>query len=219
MSIQQNPPKPLGNSWLNYAQRLSAYLVQVRSQLRHKGTGESAAEDGVLLWDRDGYPVISKGGEFRQLVLANGYGTFLVDADVSPAVINTPYPIVFSRELVSSGVVLGTPASRIIANEAGWYLLTFTVRLTSSSASVKNVKFWARRNGVDVPDYTIDVNVEGSSAATVMTRDAWVYFSAGDYLEAVYASDSLDIKLDAVPATAYSPTGAAVIVTMLRIRQ
>ena len=73
MSLQQNPPKPIGDSWLNYAQRLSAYLVQVRAQLRHKGTGESAAEDGVLLWDRTGYPVVSINGAFVGVALTSGF--------------------------------------------------------------------------------------------------------------------------------------------------
>ena len=74
MSIQHTPPKPLGNSWANYAQRLSAYLVQVRSQLRHKGLGESAAEDGVLLWNSvAGYPVVSISGSYVPLVTTNGF--------------------------------------------------------------------------------------------------------------------------------------------------
>ncbi len=73
MSIQQNPPKPLGNSWDNYAQRLGAYLVEVRSQLRHKVTGESAAENGIILWDRSGYPVVSINGAFVGIALTSGF--------------------------------------------------------------------------------------------------------------------------------------------------
>ena len=68
------PPKPIGNSWNNYAQRLSDYLVQVRSQLSHKSSSDSAAEDGILLWDRTGYPIVSIGGSFVGLELKSvGY--------------------------------------------------------------------------------------------------------------------------------------------------
>ena len=65
MSLQQMPPKPIGENWLNWSQRLATYLIQVRSQLRQKASLESAAEDGVILWDRSvGYPVVSKSGLF-----------------------------------------------------------------------------------------------------------------------------------------------------------
>ena len=63
MSIQI-PPKPTGNSWNNYAQRLSDYLLQVRSQLRHKAASDSATENGIFLWDTAGYPVVSKNNAF-----------------------------------------------------------------------------------------------------------------------------------------------------------
>ena len=70
MSIQDQPPKLINLNWLQWAQRTSAWLATTRSSLRHRGTGESAAEDGVLLWDREtGYPVISKSGGFKQISL------------------------------------------------------------------------------------------------------------------------------------------------------
>ena len=58
------PPKPTGNSWNNYAQRLSDYLLQVRSQLRHKSATDSATENGIFLWDTTGYPVVSNNNTF-----------------------------------------------------------------------------------------------------------------------------------------------------------
>ena len=90
MSIQQTPPKPLGNSWDNYAQRLSAYLVQVRSQLRYVGTGESAAEDGVLLWDQiESQPVVSLDGEYVPIVLRGGCGAFTRTTAATITTLNT----------------------------------------------------------------------------------------------------------------------------------
>jgi len=67
------PPKPNGNDWLNWSQRLGVYLTQVRSQLRHKVSGESAAEDGIILWDRTGYPVVSINGAFVGVVINSGF--------------------------------------------------------------------------------------------------------------------------------------------------
>ena len=67
MSLQDRPPALVGGNWQQWAQRTSAWLAATRSALRHKGTTESAAENGVLLWDRGGYPVISKNGAWVEL--------------------------------------------------------------------------------------------------------------------------------------------------------
>ena len=64
------PPSPSDNKWQAWAQRLSLYLVRARSFLKHKTENESASEDGVILWDRvNAYPVISKDGGFKQILL------------------------------------------------------------------------------------------------------------------------------------------------------
>ena len=81
MSIAQNPPPPLGPDWKPWGERLIDYLKKVRSKLPFFETGDSATEDGVMLWDTSGYPVVSKGGEYRQIVLADGFGTFVSNTD------------------------------------------------------------------------------------------------------------------------------------------
>ena len=70
MSLQDRPPALVGGNWQQWAQRTSAWLAATRSALRHKGTTESAAENGVLLWDRGGYPVVSKDGAWVELSTA-----------------------------------------------------------------------------------------------------------------------------------------------------
>mgnify|MGYP003124697420 CR=1 FL=1 len=67
MSLQDRPPALVGGNWQQWAQRLVTWLAATRSALRHKGSTESAAENGVLLWDRSGYPVISKNGAWVEL--------------------------------------------------------------------------------------------------------------------------------------------------------
>ena len=65
MSILDSPPRLLNENWPQWAQRMSIWLAKTRSELRHKVTGESAAEDGILLWDQVGqYPVVSINGAF-----------------------------------------------------------------------------------------------------------------------------------------------------------
>ena len=74
MSILDQPPRLINLNWLQWAQRTSAWLALTRSALRHKGASESAAEDGVLLWNQTGeYPVISAGGAYVPVQIARGY--------------------------------------------------------------------------------------------------------------------------------------------------
>ena len=74
MSILDQPPKLINLNWLQWAQRTSAWLALTRSALRHKGASESAAEDGVLLWNQTGeYPVISVNGAYVPVQIARGY--------------------------------------------------------------------------------------------------------------------------------------------------
>jgi len=220
MSVQHIPPKPTGNSWINWAQRLGAYLQQTRSILRHKLTGESAKDNGIILWDEaNGYPVVSKDNVYRQIVLANGYGSFACETDHSPAAINTAYPIVFDTTQFGDGVALGTPASRVTINEDGLYWVFFSVQITSNSSSAKNVWFWPRKNGVDVAGSTIGVTLNSNSSTIVMSRGALFPLLAGDYIEAYYAADDTDVTLDAIPATSFAPAAPAVLLSATRIRQ
>ena len=74
MSILDVPPKLLNDNWPQWAQRTSLWLARTRSALRHKVSGESAAEDGVLLWEPvNKYPVISISGSYIGILTASGY--------------------------------------------------------------------------------------------------------------------------------------------------
>jgi hypothetical protein len=74
LSILDAPPKLLNGNWPQWAQRTSVWLARTRGALRHKGTGESAAEDGLLLWEPvNKYPVFSVDGNYIALLTAKGY--------------------------------------------------------------------------------------------------------------------------------------------------
>ena len=73
MSILDQPPKLINLNWLQWAQRTYMWLASTRSALRQKVSGESASEDGVVLWDRAGYPVVSIDGAYVPILTARGY--------------------------------------------------------------------------------------------------------------------------------------------------
>jgi|TARA_R110000744_G_scaffold124382_1_gene229906 hypothetical protein len=74
LSILDSPPKLINANWQQWAQRTATWLAKTRSTLRHKVSGESAAEDGVLLWEPvNKYPVVSVDGDYVALLMASGY--------------------------------------------------------------------------------------------------------------------------------------------------
>jgi len=74
LSILDQPPKLINLNWLQWAQRTSVWLATTRSALRHRGASESAAEDGVLLWNQvSKYPVVSVDGVFVGISLNSGF--------------------------------------------------------------------------------------------------------------------------------------------------
>ena len=69
MSYGYNPPPWTGN--LNvWASNVITYLQRVASRLAFKSDDARASENGVILYDNvNGYPVVAKDGEWRQIVI------------------------------------------------------------------------------------------------------------------------------------------------------
>lgn len=64
------PPPPLGPSWNAWGEKLNSFLVRTRDVLRFKNGNDSAAENGILMWDEVAQcPVVSKNGTWVKIKL------------------------------------------------------------------------------------------------------------------------------------------------------
>lgn len=59
-------PKP-GADWRIWANQLAAYLRRIQGVLERKTSGSIAGQDGVILWDKTGYPVVTRSGAFVRI--------------------------------------------------------------------------------------------------------------------------------------------------------
>jgi len=201
-----------------WAENMRRYLGRALDQLNFKDASASASEDGVLLWDAtNGYPVVSKDGVWRQVVLANGVAHLEITSDVTAASSNTAYPLTFSIMAGSVGVTLGTPASRIVFTEGGAYTLSFTAQTHSSSGSTVNFWFWPRLNGVDVVDSAMQNTLHQSNATMIISRTQIFNVNAGDYLEAYWATDRTQGSLQHHAANAFAPATPAATLAISRV--
>ena len=214
------PPPPQGDQWKPWAERLVSYLTRIRTLLSTRLDTDNPSQDGILLWDRTGYPVVSKNDEFRQIVLADGYASLQRSTSQIATVINTPYAIGWDAPSFNSGITLD-PAdnTKIVFEEDGVYLLAFAVELLSSNSSDKSGWFWPRINGTDVSGSTIKVTMSGNGQHLVMSRSAAFPMTAGSYLQAMWAVSDTALWIDAPAATAFAPSSPAVTMAITRLRQ
>ena len=210
-------PPPVGPDWKIWARQVSTYLTRALPSIQFKTGGETAATNGILLWDDvNGYPVVSKGGEFRQIVLSDGQYEGAITADQVAAVINTPYALTYTAA-TADGITNGAPATRLVFEEAGHYMASFSAQITSTSSSTVTFYFWPRLNGSDAPNSTIVASLHQNDATTVVSRATTFDVLAGDYLEVMWAVDRVDGYLEATPATAFSPAAPATTIGITRL--
>ncbi len=201
-----------------WAENLRRYLGRALNQLGAKDASVSAAEDGVLLWDRiNGYPVVSKNGEWRQIVLEDGHGDFYIAADVTAASPSTAYKLTYTAEASNSGITLGTPATRIVFEEAGQYVIAFSAQISSTSASTVHFYFWPSVNGTDINNSAMTTAMHQNNATVVTSRTQVFTVAANDYLEVNWMVDNTDGFLNATAAASPVPNIPASTLSITRL--
>lgn len=147
------------------------------------------------------------------------YGSFVKTTDQVPSAANTANTITWNSSLIANGVTIGTPTSRIVIANAGLYKFSASFQLTSGSASVKNVWFWFRKNGVDVPNTAMITSLDSATAVRTPSRSLFFSMAVGDYMELMWASDSTNCTLDSIAASAFAPAAPAAILTVNQEQQ
>jgi len=200
-----------------WAENIRRFLGKALNQLDAKDQYSSAAEDGVILWDRENkYPVVSKNGEWRQVVLEDGHYDGTISTDQTAASTNTAYALTFTEDL-AEGITNGTPASRLVVDEAGQYSVTYSMQMASTSASTVRMWFWVRVNGTDVPKSAMENTLHQNGSTLVVTKSAILQLSAGDYIEVMWATNSTSGYLEAVAATAFAPATPSATISIVRL--
>jgi hypothetical protein len=133
-------------------------------------------------------------------------GLFFSTTDQPIAVINTAQPIDFPIEYLNNAVRVNSGTdSRIYVDVGGVYNFQFSGQLRSGSASAKQVYIWIARNGTDIGYSTHQYTVSGSNTHLNISWNFDIDLDAGEYIEMQWASNDIDIKLEAVVPTAPHP--------------
>ena len=221
MSYQSQPPQPTGDRWADWGTRLNLYLNRVRTQLQHRFGGESAEQDGVILYDPEiDHIVVSSNGVFEPLSYGhNDYALFYTTATHSASAANTPTAITWDGTAYSENIAIDdTVTSRINFTHDGVFKIDFSAELLSSNSSAKSIYIWPRINGSDVALSTIVTGISVNAQRIVTSRSGIFEINAGDYLEAMFAVTDTALAIDGSPATAFAPEAPSATIGITEIR-
>jgi len=134
------------------------------------------------------------------------YGAFVDFTDQTHTVVDTAKEITWNTTALAKHIsVDSVDSSKIVFSKAGKYKLEFTAQLNSESANAKTFWFWPRINGTDIAGSTMRITVHDNNEAKTVARAGLFQVNAGDYLQAMWAVDSLDTSLQAYAAETFCP--------------
>lgn len=144
------------------------------------------------------------------------YGAFYstVDQTLSLAGTANAQAITLSAALTANGVSIGTPSSRLIVSQAGFYDVALNLQLSSGNASAKTIYVWLRKNGVNVANTTRLFTTDINSGYTPLEVTYPISLQASDYVEFMWASSDTAVALDSVSGLSGAPDAPSVIVTV-----
>ena len=141
------------------------------------------------------------------------YGSFSDTTDQVATQINTPYAININTTDIANGHHISNN-SRVVAENSGLYNYQFSLQLSSSNSSSKEVFIWARKNGIDIPNSATRKTISGNGVYDVAAWNFVVSMNANDYFQLVWATTDLTAKIDAPAGTAFCPAVPSLILTV-----
>ena len=147
------------------------------------------------------------------------YGTFARTTSYAPAVANTAYAIPFNSTIIANGISIGTPTSRIVVAQSGFYNITCTLQYSSSNSSNKTAYTWIRKNGTNLTQSSrlVSINTNGGYRLGVVNEP--ISLLANDYIEIMVAVTDTAATVAAVGATAFAPGSPAANLTIQQTQQ
>lgn len=144
------------------------------------------------------------------------FGTFFSTLDQTHLTIDTPKAVQFTDTVNSDGVSL-IDGTKINIEKSGTYDFQFSMQVRKNNSSTQYLYIWPRINGVDVPNSAGKISISGNTTELVPSWNGIRIMNAGDYLELMWAVNSTDIYLQAVPPTTFCPATPSARMTVAQV--
>lgn len=143
------------------------------------------------------------------------YGRFGRTTTQTAANINVGYPVQFNDTEISNGVLIGSPSSRIVVSQSGFYQFDASVQIAASS-NKGVVHIWYRKNEEDVPLSARSTTVTNGDVFTSHLT-LQISLDANDYIEVIWATTAAGIILQAEPSPTVGPSVASVLLSVAQL--
>ena len=201
------------NAKVNQTLSQLAYIAQEAAV--NCALAENKANQALALVDNltkavEGLQMTPPQREFKR----SRYGSFYDTTTQTATTINTAKAITFNSTDLSNGVFIGSPTSRIIVDSEGIYNFDTSFQLDKTSGGTAEFYFWFRLNGTDVPESASQIRIQGNDAEIFSSLNYFFDLKAGDYIEMMFSTTSLDVELLSVVATPPVPAIPSIILTV-----
>lgn len=163
------------------------------------------------------------GTVWRGFAGGSGAGDFAQLADTTnqtAAAINTSYGITWNTEAYSQGIsVDDTDTSKIYFTHSGKYYINFSCLLHSESANNKDIWIYPAINGTAITNSGIHHTIASNDHKRTLSKAGIFEITAGDYLQAMWAVDDLDLDLHPEAATAFAPATPSATLSIIQVSQ
>lgn len=143
------------------------------------------------------------------------YGRFGRTTTQSANTINVGYPVQFNDTEISNGVSIGSPSSRILVSNSGFYQFDVSTQITATS-NKGIVYLWCRKNEEDIPLSSRSTTVTNGDVFTLHLT-LQISLDANDYIEVIWATTAAGITLQAEPSPTVGPTVASVLISVAQL--
>ena len=149
----------------------------------------STTVSGILKGDAGSLVAATPGTDYLPFM---HYAAFH-DTTTQTAAAATATTITLNSTDYSQGFTVGSPTSRLVCSATGLYRVNFLVQAENTDAAADNLTVWARLNGTDIVG-SAGVNAVPAKHAAIngSSTFGWerdIPFTAGDYIEFVWATD------------------------------
>jgi hypothetical protein len=111
-------------------------------------------------------------------------------------------------------ITRGTPTSKIFVNNTGVYNFQFSAQLDKTGGGATTVYIWPRINGVNVPNATTKVVIDGPNNEIVPAWNFVLVMEAGDYFELAWQSSDTNVIIAAEAAASNYSAIPSIIMTV-----
>ena len=168
------------------------------------------ATNDVLLWDGLKWEPTALNGSQVQAV----YGQFY-DLTDQPLVANTPLVLQYDSVGTANGVsVVNDPITlrptRLTVSITGIYEVSVSLQMFQSGGTAQTIVFWARVDGVNVPDSASSIEMGNNNRRTLPFVPLILPLTAGQYVEWVVMSTGATDSIEHFPAVIGPPAVPAI---------